>query len=88
MMKIKNLPKDRGLGGVRFRYPGDGKLYYWVSQWQKGVWGKTDLLSNRVYPLHCDDLSEAAEWEVVESGEPSSVPNGNDKQPAAQGKPK
>lgn len=24
-MKIKDLPPNKGLGGVRFRYPGDGK---------------------------------------------------------------
>lgn len=64
-MKIKELPKGMGLGGVRFRYPGDGQLYYWASQWQKGVWGKKDSRSNQVFPLHCNDLSEAAEWEVV-----------------------
>ena len=68
-MKIKDLPKDKRLGGIRFRYPGDGKLYYWVSQWQKGVWGKTDMASDQVYPLFCDDLSDVAEWEVAEHSE-------------------
>jgi len=66
-MKIKDLPPDQGLGGVRFRYPGDGKLYYWCSQWQKGVWGKTDMASDRAYPLDCDDLKDTLEWEVVDS---------------------
>lgn len=64
-MKIKELPEGTGLGNVRFRYPGDGQLYYWHSQWQKGVWGKKSLQIDQVFPLFCDDLSEAAEWEVV-----------------------
>lgn len=65
-MKIKDLPKERALSGARFRYPGDGKLYYWHSQWQKGVWGKKFLASEQVYPLDCEDLKDTLEWEVVE----------------------
>lgn len=34
-MKIKELPKGSTLNNVRFIYPGDGKAYYWTSQWQK-----------------------------------------------------
>ncbi len=64
-MKIKDLPIDQPISGIRFRYPGDGKTYYWSSQWQKGVWGRRDMKSEQVYPLFCNDLSEAMEWEVV-----------------------
>lgn len=63
--RIKDLPPNQGLGGVRFRYPGDGQAYYWSSQWQKGVWGKKDLNSSQVFPLFCEDLKDALEWEVV-----------------------
>jgi hypothetical protein len=63
--RIKDLPETASLGGVRFRYPGDGQLYYWSSQWAKGVWGKKSLDSERIFPLFCADLSEVMEWEVV-----------------------
>lgn len=66
-MKIKDLDPKQKLGGVRFRYPGDGQVYYWHSQWQKGVWGKKDVTSTQVFPLDCDDLGETGEWEVVEN---------------------
>jgi hypothetical protein len=66
MKKIKDLNSNIGLGGVRFRYPGDGQLYYWHSQWQKGVWGKKRPTDEQVFPLNCDDLKDALEWEVVE----------------------
>lgn len=63
--RIKDLPPTQGLGGVRFRYPGDGQAYYWSSQWQKGVWGKKDMNSGQIFPLFCDDLKDALEWEVL-----------------------
>lgn len=63
--RIKDLPPTQGLGGVRFRYPGDGQLYYWASQWRKGVWGKKHQNDTQVFPLFCDDLEEALEWEVA-----------------------
>lgn len=63
--RIKDLPPDESLTGVRFKYPKDGKPYYWVSQWQKGVWGKRNISDNQVFPLFCDDLAEALEWEVL-----------------------
>lgn len=64
-MKIKDLPKDSNLRGVRFIYPKDGKKYYWFSQWQKGVWGKSKMEDERVFPLFCDDLKEALNWTVA-----------------------
>jgi hypothetical protein len=69
LIRIKDLPPTQGLGGVRFRYPGDGQAYYWSSQWQKGVWGKKNMGSERVFPLCCEDLQEALEWEIVPDDE-------------------
>lgn len=65
--RIKDLETSgvKSVYGVRFRYPGDGKKYYWISQWNKGVWGKEDMSSSRMFPLFCNNLSEALEWEVV-----------------------
>jgi hypothetical protein len=65
-MKIKDLPEDADLGGIRFRYPGDSKIYSWVSQWQRGVWGKLHPEDTQLFPLFCDNLTDALEWEVVE----------------------
>lgn len=64
-MKIKDLPDAQSLLGVRFRFPRDGQPYYWSSQWATGVWAKKDMASARVFPLFCEDLKEALEWEVV-----------------------
>jgi hypothetical protein len=64
-MKIKDLPKTESLLGVRFLYPGDNQPYYWSSQWEKGVWGKKDMGSGQVFPLFCEDLKEALEWEIA-----------------------
>lgn len=73
-MKIKDLPPNQGLGGVRFRYPGDGKAYYWHSQWQKGVWGKKNMSDDQVFPLFCDDLMDAMEWEVLPHKKTTPLP--------------
>jgi hypothetical protein len=62
---INDLPKGQSLANVRFRYPGDGQLYYWTSHWAKGVWGRKDLSSERIFPLLCEDIEEALTWEVV-----------------------
>jgi hypothetical protein len=64
-MKIKDLPKNISLEGIRFIYPLDGKPYYWTSQWNKGVWGKTSLSDNQIYPLFVNELEDVLEWEVV-----------------------
>ncbi len=71
-MKIKDLDPKKPLGGVRFRYPGDGQLYYWHSQWPKGVWGKKDQSSSQVFPLDVNALTDAMEWEVVKGVESSA----------------
>lgn len=64
-MKIKDLPPDKSLAGVKFIYPGDGKTYYWHGHWFKGVWGKLEPTDTRVYPLRIENLNECLEWEVV-----------------------
>lgn len=64
--RIKDLDPNTNLGCVRFRYPGDGQTYYWPSQWGKGVWGKKSVNSVQIFPLSCESLEEALEWEVVE----------------------
>lgn len=64
-MKIKDLPQDQSIRGVAFKHPETGKRCYWYSQWQKGVWYKTDMKSEQVFPLHVDDLKDAAEFDVI-----------------------
>jgi hypothetical protein len=65
-MKIKDLPQDINLIGIRFIYPSDGKPYYWFSQWQRGVWGKKKMDTGEVFPLLVNNPEEALEWEVSE----------------------
>jgi len=65
-MKIKELPENVTLNNVRFIYPGDGKPYYWASQWRKGVWGKKDLNSGQIFPLFVESIEEALEWEIFD----------------------
>ncbi len=70
-MKIKELPQGSTLNNVRFIYPGDGKAYYWTSQWQKGIWGKKDLNSGQIFPLFVENIQDALEWEIFdEKNEP------------------
>ena len=65
-MKIKDLPSNVSLAKLRFIYPGDGKAYYWASQWGKGVWGKKDINSGQIWPLFVENIKEALEWEIAE----------------------
>lgn len=68
--RIRDLPDDFGsIAGVRFKYPADGKYYYWTSQWRKGVWGKKSIESSQIFPLFVNDLSEALEWELANQDE-------------------
>ena len=68
-MKIKDLPEGSALNNVRFIYPGDGKAYYWASQWQKGIWGKKDLSSGQIFPLFVENIRDALEWEIADETE-------------------
>jgi len=73
--KIKDLPKDINLRGVKFHDPKTGTTGYWYSQWgyldgKAGIWWKKDMQSSGTVPLFLDDLKEALEFIVLE------VPNG------------
>ena len=74
-MKIKDLPKDGNLRGVKFKVP-EGhsecplKIAYWYSQWgytdgKAGVWCKENMKDQQVYPIFLDKLEEALEFDVV-----------------------
>ena len=72
-MKIRDLPKNSTLRGVKFKLP-TGEEVYWYSQWGypdggAGIWYKKDMKEARVYPFSIDELIEALEYEVVDSGE-------------------
>lgn len=69
--KIKDLPPNTSLGGIKFRDPKTKTTGYWFSQWgyeggKAGVWWKKDMRSGQVYPLFLDDLKESLEFEVLE----------------------
>jgi hypothetical protein len=61
-MKIKELPKDTNLGGLKVKTP-KGVVGFWKSQWQVGVW-LSDGESSQVYPQFVNELEEVLEWEV------------------------
>ncbi len=74
-MKIKDLPKDKNLKGVRFKHPKTGEVCIWYSQWgypdgKAGVWYKKpeDKNSDKIYPLCLDSLEEAFEFKVLKGG--------------------
>jgi hypothetical protein len=69
--KIKDLPPNINLRGVKFHDPKTGTTGYWFSQWgyengKAGIWWKKDMKSGQVFPLFLDDLKEALEFYVVE----------------------
>ncbi len=69
--KIKDLPENISLGGIKFRDPRTKTVGYWVSQWgyengEAGIWYRTDMNSTQVHPLFLDNLKEALEFEVME----------------------
>lgn len=60
-MKIKDLPKETNLRGLKLK---DG-TYFW-SAWRTGVWVKKDLNSAEVFPLfikEADNIKEIEVWE-------------------------
>lgn len=72
-MKVKEL--QRPLSGTKVKIPRkDMHLsalaglmkdeVYIRSFWEKGIWVKEDLKSERVFPL-CVDPKEVLEWDVV-----------------------
>lgn len=69
-VRIKDLPKNINLGGVKFHDLKTGIMGYWYSQWgyeggKVGIWWKKDMKSTEIFPLFLDDLKEALEFEVV-----------------------
>lgn len=69
--KIKDLDGEVSLGGMKVITPG-GKVGFWKSQWQKGVW-LSDGETNRVYPQFVNDLSECLEWEIADEKDPINL---------------
>ena len=75
-MKIKDLPEDKNLKGVKIKIPKGHdecpfKEGYWHSQWgyedgKAGVWVKKDPTESRIYPVFLDKLKEVLEWEIAE----------------------
>lgn len=66
-MKLKDLPPEQSLEGIRIRTP-EGQEGYWVSQWNKGVWiRKTTSASEdpQVHPIFVDSLQECMDWDVI-----------------------
>lgn len=68
-MKIRDLPKNSTLRGVKFKLP-TGEEVYWYSQWsvpdgKAGIWYKKDMKESQVHPFFLDELIEALEYEVV-----------------------
>jgi len=63
---VKDLPQDNSLEGVIVRTP-DGIIGRWRSQWNKGVWLKCDDSSNKMTPISVDKITDALEWEVLET---------------------
>jgi len=61
---IKDLPKEQNLRGVKVK-TSSGQVGYWYSQWQKGVWLKSDMSKGAVTPVFVEDLKECFNWEVV-----------------------
>jgi hypothetical protein len=63
-MKIKDLPSDTQLGGVKVK-TSNGTVGYWRSQWDKGVWLTESKGGSRIYPIFVNSLEECKEWEVL-----------------------
>ena len=63
--RIKDLPEDADLSKIRFKSP-DGNIWYWYSQWEKGIWCKKNLSDTQIFPLFIDSLQNALEFEVVD----------------------
>jgi len=74
-VKIKDLPKDENLRGVKFKVPKDHpecplKTAYWYSQWgyidgKAGIWCKENMEDEKVYPIFLDKLDEVLEFDVI-----------------------
>lgn len=74
-MKVKELNSDISLSSIKIRIPDEYKRecisaglntmeVYLKSTWFNGIWVKTSLNSDRVFPLSIIP-SEVLEWEVI-----------------------
>lgn len=70
-MKVKDLPSSSNMGEVKVKTL-EGKVGYWKSQWEKGVW-LSDGKTGRMYPQFLENLKECLEWEVVDEKEPINL---------------
>lgn len=69
--RIKDLPPNISLRGVKFCDPKTGTTGFWYSQWgypdgKAGIWWKKDMKSTEIFPLFLDDLKEALNFKVME----------------------
>lgn len=68
-MKVKDLPKETNMGGLKVRTP-EGEEGWWESQWPKGVWLSKVLPGTpgprQVHPIFVTDLRECMEWDIIE----------------------
>jgi hypothetical protein len=76
-MRVKDLPGSMNVSTVKVRMPDSLKQdalaagldtmdVYVQSGWQAGIWVKSDLTSNRNYPIMGGRLEDTLEWEIVE----------------------
>lgn len=72
-MKIKDLPKNTELGGMKIKIPKKyedtyqgikGEMFIF-SSWQKGVWLKKKMDADRIYPMQLDKLKDLLEFTIV-----------------------
>jgi hypothetical protein len=64
-MKIKDLPSNTSLGGMKVK-TSNGIVGTWKSQWEKGVWLHVEgEREGKVTPIFVDNLKETLEWEVI-----------------------
>jgi len=73
-MKIKDLPKDMTLEGIKVKIPEHVTCQihegYWKSQWgypegKAGVWLTKNLNDTQMYPAFLNKLEDALDWEVI-----------------------
>jgi hypothetical protein len=69
-MKIKDLPKDKQLQGIKIKIPKDKilegmkKEMYIYSGWNKGLWLKKKMTDSQIYPFFFDSFKDLGNLEV------------------------
>jgi hypothetical protein len=71
-MKVKDLPKDTQLVGVKVRIPKQFQAMYSgpkgpmviFSSWNQGIWLKKSMIDSKIYPL-CMDPKNLLDFTVV-----------------------